>query len=49
MSYTCHHCEHDTEETGAHSITLYREDGTEDRLEVLCDSCYEDWLLELKG
>lgn len=49
MSYACLHCEQETENNHAHSITLYNEDGTEDRLEVLCDNCYEDWLLEMKG
>lgn len=49
MDYTCHHCEQATGEKEAHSITLYQEDGTEDRLEVLCDDCYADWLEEWKG
>jgi prenyltransferase beta subunit len=47
MSYTCHYCNQDTE--APHSITIYQENGLEQRLEVLCDSCYSDWLLSLKG
>jgi len=47
MSYSCYYCQKGTE-TG-HSITLYQENGVEDRFEVLCDSCYSDWLQSLKG
>jgi hypothetical protein len=47
MSYECYYCEGDSEQ--AHSITIYNESGSEDRLEVLCDTCYEEWLLSLKG
>ncbi|GIQ70569.1 hypothetical protein [Xylanibacillus composti] len=48
MSYTCHFCEHESE--SAHSVTVYEGDGgSEERLELLCDECYEDWLLSLKG
>jgi hypothetical protein len=47
MSYTCHYCNHET--NTAHSITLYHEDGLENRLEVLCDACYSDWLHSIKG
>lgn len=49
MGYTCLHCEQETEQQQAHSFTLYREDGTEDRLEILCDDCYDEWLQALKG
>lgn len=48
MDYTCHHCEHETTST-AHSITLYGPDGTEDRYEVLCETCYDEWLHAWKG
>lgn len=47
MGYVCHFCERKTEV--GHTITIYRENGTEDRLEVLCDLCYADWLHSLKG
>jgi len=45
MAYKCYHCEHETE--SAHSITLYN--GNDERFELLCDTCYADWLLSLKG
>ncbi len=47
MTYDCHYCEQETE--SAHTITLYDKTGVEDRLEVLCDNCYEEWLLSLRG
>jgi len=47
MAYVCHFCERETDV--GHTITIYRENGTEDRLEVLCDPCYADWLHSLKG
>jgi uncharacterized CHY-type Zn-finger protein len=47
MSYTCYYC-HKGTETG-HSITVYQKNGIEDRFEVLCRTCYSDWLLSLKG
>jgi hypothetical protein len=47
MSYSCHFCEKESET--AHTITVYKKNGEEDRLEVLCNSCYSDWLLSLKG
>jgi len=49
MGYTCHHCDQETEQQQAHSIALYHEDGTDDRFEVLCDECYDEWLQSLKG
>ncbi len=47
MAYTCEGCggEADT----AHTITVYDENGVEDRLEILCQECYEDWLHAIKG
>ncbi|WP_176560103.1 hypothetical protein [Brevibacillus dissolubilis] len=47
MAYKCFHCEHDSE--SGHAITLYNTTGDEERFEVLCDNCYADWLLSLKG
>lgn len=47
MSYSCYYC--DKEARSAHSITVYSNNGTEERFEVLCSSCYADWLLSLKG
>lgn len=44
VSYTCYHCEHETE--SAHMITFFR--GTEERDELLCKECYADWLEGLK-
>lgn len=42
--YRCYHCEH--ESPSAHLITFFQ--GTEERDELLCDSCYADWLEGLK-
>lgn len=47
MTYQCYHCESESER--AHSITIYNQMGVEERLEVLCDPCYEEWLLSQKG
>lgn len=47
MNHTCHYCERETVQ--AHSITIYQKDGIEESYELLCASCYEDWLLSLKG
>ncbi|WP_373228785.1 hypothetical protein [Cohnella sp.] len=47
MPYTCHYC--DKESDNAKTITLYNEEGLEDQLKILCDSCYADWLLSLNG
>lgn len=47
MSHNCFYCE--KESASVHSITVYAEDGTEERFELLCSDCYEDWLLEQKG
>jgi hypothetical protein len=47
MSYTCQFC--DTESESAHTITIYDTEGIEERLDILCDTCYADWLLSLKG
>jgi hypothetical protein len=45
MSYTCYYCDHHTE--NAHSVTFYQADT--ERMELLCDDCYEEWLLSLRG
>lgn len=47
MSHQCYYCEKKAET--AHSITIYDDSGVEERLEVLCSPCYEDWLLSQKG
>jgi hypothetical protein len=47
MQYTCHFCNQETKD--AHSITIYHDNGVEHRMEVLCSSCYSEWLLSLKG
>lgn len=47
MQYECEYCERETDT--AHTVTLYHEDGTEDRLQLLCDDCYSEWLHALKG
>ncbi|MEJ8547726.1 hypothetical protein [Brevibacillus borstelensis] len=44
MSYTCYHCEHESET--AHLITFFQ--GKEEKNELLCSSCYADWLEGLK-
>jgi hypothetical protein len=48
MSYTCHYCERDCD-SSAHTITKYDDEGVEERLEVLCNPCYTEWLYALKG
>lgn len=47
MPYTCEYCEEDCE--SAHSVTVYEKDGLEERYQTLCEPCYEDWLLSLRG
>lgn len=47
MSDNCYYCEKESE--SLHSVTVYDKEGTEDRYEVLCSECYEDWLLSWKG
>ncbi len=49
MDYQCYYCENTAQQAQAHSITIYNETGVEDRLEVLCDDCYDEWLQSLKG
>ena len=44
-TYRCYYCEHETE--SAHMITFFQ--GTEERDELLCDTCYADWLESLKS
>ncbi|MBP1933801.1 hypothetical protein [Ammoniphilus resinae] len=43
-SYTCHYCDHPTE--SIHQVTFYQEQ--EEQNELLCDSCYEEWLMSLR-
>ncbi|MGC5327646.1 hypothetical protein [Brevibacillus sp. SYSU BS000544] len=45
MSYTCYHCEHETE--NVHMITFFH--NQQDRDELLCDECYQEWLHAIKG
>jgi DNA-directed RNA polymerase subunit RPC12/RpoP len=47
LSYTCKDCGQESDK--AHTITLYDEQGVEDRLEILCPDCYREWLQSLKG
>jgi|GEM_PF-5450768 len=47
MQHVCRYCEKDTEE--ARSVTRYEPDGTEAGWDVLCPSCYEDWLAAHDG
>lgn len=47
MGNSCEHC--DKHYDGGHSITVYDKTGGEERFEVVCDSCYEEWLHSLKG
>jgi hypothetical protein len=49
MYYQCHFCEKEAEPETVHSITVYDQEGKEDHYEVLCDDCYEEWLISLKG
>ncbi|MFC4769645.1 hypothetical protein [Effusibacillus consociatus] len=45
MNDTCYHCEHEIDKP--HSVTFY--EGNEERNELLCDSCYDEWLASIKG
>jgi DNA-directed RNA polymerase subunit RPC12/RpoP len=47
LVYTCEDCGQESE--SAHTVTIYDKTGVEDRLEILCPVCYEEWLLSLKG
>ena len=47
MAYRCYHCEKPSE--SVHSFTVYDATGVEERMEVLCSECYQEWLLSLKG
>ncbi|WP_169306652.1 hypothetical protein [Cohnella pontilimi] len=47
MAYTCQDCGQESE--SASTITIYDEQGVEDRLRLLCPECYEEWLYSLKG
>jgi protein-disulfide isomerase len=49
LSYTCHYCQAETDSAEAHGITVYDKNGVEERMEVLCDACYKEWLASLKG
>ncbi|WP_219641432.1 hypothetical protein [Cohnella sp. CFH 77786] len=46
MAYTCQDCGRESET--AHTVTIYDATGVEDRLDVLCPECYEEWLLSIK-
>ncbi|WP_164472570.1 hypothetical protein [Cohnella candidum] len=46
MAYTCEDCGHESEK--AHTITVYDASGVEEKLNVVCPDCYEEWLLSLK-
>ena len=45
MAYKCYFCEHETEVV--RSISPDPQD--DDYYELLCENCYADWLLSLKG
>jgi len=47
MSYVCYHC--DKPHESVHSFTVYDSNGIEQRIEVLCTHCYQEWLQGLKG
>lgn len=49
MPYTCYYCAAKVDDAHAHDITLYDEKGVEERVEILCDACYGEWLESLKG
>ncbi len=51
MTYECYYCKKSANhhDDTAHSITLYDKDGLEEDIELLCNECYSDWLLSLKG
>lgn len=46
MSYSCHFCEQESQ--SAHTITTYDHEGIEQNLEILCDTCYDEWLHSIK-
>lgn len=47
MAHRCYHC--DKEAETVHSYTVYDQQGVEERIELLCSTCYEEWLQSLKG
>ncbi|WP_276355557.1 hypothetical protein [Cohnella caldifontis] len=47
MTYTCEDCGQESET--AHTVTLYDDTGVEDRLQILCPGCYDEWLQSIKG
>ena len=44
---TCFYCSNDTEEKQIHFVTFHVSD--QEREEKLCDECYQEWLLGIKG
>ncbi|CAJ1003189.1 MULTISPECIES: hypothetical protein [Bacillales] len=44
-NYKCCHCEHETD--SIHLITYFQ--GKQEREELVCDTCYAEWLEGLKG
>ena len=47
MSCVCYHCDKPSE--AVHSFTVYDPNGIEQRIELLCSHCYQEWLHSLKG
>lgn len=47
MSYLCEYCEKESE--SAHTVTQFDNEGIEERLQLLCDNCYGEWLESIKG
>jgi uncharacterized CHY-type Zn-finger protein len=43
-NYQCYYCEQETD--SAHLITFFQ--SKQERNELLCDTCYTDWLESLK-
>lgn len=47
MAYVCEDCGQESE--SAHTITVYGDTGVEEKLQVVCPNCYEEWLHSIKG
>lgn len=47
MNQKCFYCTNDTEENEIHFVTFQMSD--KERVETLCNGCYQEWLQGIKG
>lgn len=43
----CFYCSNETEEKQTHYVTFHV--SNQEKEEILCDECYQEWLLGIKG